>query len=113
MADSMNEARDKEQSRLMMYQDVFRGEKGQQVLKDLQSRWLFPMSSKDHAAAGNGVGLAYIAAQRELVLTIMNWVTCDVTERVDAMFPQQEEDPQYGKSESNPDPREWFTGDDT
>ena len=107
---TLEEIRTQELDRLHRYQEVFGSPHGKKVLEDLRARWLYPMKGKEHAAAGNALGVAYVDAQRELILTIQNWVECDAVARVDTLYPEQEKEPVHGESEPYRG-TEWFTGD--
>lgn len=106
------DAKQQELQRIMDYQEVFGHPKGPRVLKDLQDRFLYRLMSVHHAEAGNGVGLSYIAGQRELMINLHNWISCDAQEWVDKRYPNQEEEPNAGQSESKPSLAEWSTGDE-
>lgn len=108
---TLEDTRAKELGRLQDYVMAFSTEHGKRVLEDMQKRWLYQRRGHEHASAGNGPGLAYIEGQRELLINIIEWATCDPGSRVDELFPLQEEEPHGGQSESASNLATWSTGD--
>lgn len=96
------DARQLEESRLLDYQTVFHTPEGKRVLQDLQKRYLYQHEGlRLNAKANNPLGLAYTAVGMDFVLEIMNWVECDIQQRLDMFFPVvKEDDPhEYGHSD--------------
>lgn len=101
-----------EEARLSDYQTVFATPEGQRVLKDLQKRYLNQHESlRLNAKANNPLGLAYAAVGMDFVLEIMNWVECDIQQRLDTYFPIVKEDDPYDDGQSDFSGSFYATGD--
>lgn len=82
-----------EHTRLLAYRTCFGSPEGRMVLSDLVERFLH-QDSRQHIAANNPLGVAFIDGQRSLIATIQRWLSCDIQKhlaRFDA--PSQEDDP--------------------
>jgi hypothetical protein len=94
---------EEEQERLTNYRSVFLNGVGKDVWDDLRKRFLITNRSASHASQDNAIGLAYITGQHELILTIENWLTCELRDRQQHfegdLLP--EGDPLDGQSDSN------------